>query len=380
MYDIPDYGRMIAFKERTAAYARALETRVVPDSAVLDIGTGSGILALLACRAGARKVYAVESEDIIELARETARDNGFSDRIEFIHGLSTQVSLPERVDGIVAEIHGLLPLYGISLASLIDARERLLKPGGWIIPERETVRASLVSCPQIHRELTAMWNTEYGFEFARARERVSNSLLRVRIDEVNLATEHKEWVRLDYREIASPNIDGALSWSIDRDMTIHGLCLWYDCETAAGLRFSNAPGLANAYASKHAFFPLPEAAALGPGDTVGVALRADLVGSEYVWSWNTRVIDKSGTVRRHNNQSTFMGTLIGREKMQRRSEAFVADPGEEWAVDKSAMGLMQARASLGEIATALFAQYPGRFKTWNEALTKAADLAERYSK
>ncbi|HTR63156.1 MAG TPA: 50S ribosomal protein L11 methyltransferase [Candidatus Binataceae bacterium] len=380
MYDIPDYGRMIAFKERTAAYARALETRVVPDSAVLDIGTGSGILALLACRAGARKVYAVESEDIIELARETARDNGFSDRIEFIHGLSTQVSLPERIDGIVAEIHGLLPLYGISLASLIDARERLLKPGGWIIPERETVRASLVSCPQIHRELTAMWNTEYGFEFAGARERVCNSLLRVRIDEVNLATEHKEWVRLDYRKIASPNIDGALSWSIDRATTIHGLCLWYDCETAAGLGFSNAPGLANAYASKHAFFPLPEAAALSPGDTVGVALRADLVGSDYVWSWNTRVIDKSGTVRRHHNQSTFMGTLIGRRKMQRRSEAFVADPGEEWAVDKSAMGLMQARASLGEIATALFAQYPGRFKTWNEALTKAADLAERYSK
>jgi len=380
MYDIPDYGRMIAFKERTAAYARALETRIVPDSAVLDIGTGSGILALLACRAGARKVYAVESEDIIELARETARENGFSDRIEFIHGLSTQVSLPERIDGIVAEIHGLLPLYGISLASLIDARERLLKPGGWIIPERETVRASLVSCPQIHRELTAMWNTEYGFEFARARERVCNSLLRVRIDEVNLATEHKEWVRLDYREIASPNIDGALSWSIDRATTIHGLCLWYDCETAAGLGFSNAPGLANAYASKHAFFPLPEAAALSPGDTVGVALRADLVGSDYVWSWNTRVIDKSGTVRRHHNQSTFMGTLIGRRKMQRRSEAFVADPGEEWAVDKSAMGLMQARASLGEIATALFAQYPGRFKTWNEALTKAADLAERYSK
>ena len=113
MYDIAAYAGMIAFKERTSAYARALEINLEPGAVVLDIGCGPGILSFLACRAGAAKVYAVEPDDIVQLARETAADNGFSDRIEFIQALSTEVDLPQRVDGIVTDIHGVLRLYSI---------------------------------------------------------------------------------------------------------------------------------------------------------------------------------------------------------------------------------------------------------------------------
>src|SRR5690348_2952105 len=115
MYDIADHASMIAFKARTSSYARALEAHVAPGSVVLDIGAGTGILSFLACRAGASKVYAVESDDIIQLARETAADNGFSSRIEFIKGLTTEIELPEKVDGIVCDIHGVLPVLGTNI-------------------------------------------------------------------------------------------------------------------------------------------------------------------------------------------------------------------------------------------------------------------------
>ena len=89
MYNISDYGEMIADNVRMDAYAFALKTAVTPDSVVLDIGAATGIHALLACKFGARKVYAVESNDAIHLARELAQANGFADRIQFIHDLST---------------------------------------------------------------------------------------------------------------------------------------------------------------------------------------------------------------------------------------------------------------------------------------------------
>ena len=102
MYNIVAYGSMIADRGRTNAYATALNAAVDAASVVLDIGAGPGIFTLLACKAGARKVYAVEPDGSIEVAREAVAANGFQDRVEFIQALSTEITLPEQVDVIVA--------------------------------------------------------------------------------------------------------------------------------------------------------------------------------------------------------------------------------------------------------------------------------------
>ena len=73
---------MIADRGRMDPYAFALKAVINPDSVVLDIGAATGIHALLACKFGARKVFAVEASDAIHLARDLARENGFEDRIQ----------------------------------------------------------------------------------------------------------------------------------------------------------------------------------------------------------------------------------------------------------------------------------------------------------
>ena len=79
-YSILDYGDMVNDRARTAPFVEALRQAVKPGDVVLDIGTGAGIFALLACRFGAARVYAVEPNDAIEVAKICARDVPGSER------------------------------------------------------------------------------------------------------------------------------------------------------------------------------------------------------------------------------------------------------------------------------------------------------------
>src|SRR5688572_11008807 len=102
MYSLPAYGKMIVDAVRMDAYVRAMCQTIRPGSVVIDLGCGPGLFALIACQLGARRVFAIEPNNIIQVARDTAREHGFSDRIEFIQELSTKVTLPEQADVIVS--------------------------------------------------------------------------------------------------------------------------------------------------------------------------------------------------------------------------------------------------------------------------------------
>jgi protein arginine N-methyltransferase 1 len=150
MYTVSSYGEMIADPPRMDAYVRAMRAAIKPGDVVLDLGSGPGLFAMLACQMGARRVYAIEPGNVIQIAREAAAANGFADRIEFFHGLSTQITLPEPADVIVSDLRGPLPLYQQHLPSIRDDRERLLAKGGILIPERDILWAVIaeVALPQ----------------------------------------------------------------------------------------------------------------------------------------------------------------------------------------------------------------------------------------
>ena len=158
MYTISQYGNMYMDKARMNAYAAALQDAVTPSSIVLDIGAGTGIFSLLACRYGARRVYAVEPDDAINLARETAAANGYSDRITFIQSLSTKVALPERADVIISDLSGRLPFFGQHIPAIIDARNRFLAPGGVLIAKQDYLRAAIIETSQQYDKLTGPWS------------------------------------------------------------------------------------------------------------------------------------------------------------------------------------------------------------------------------
>ncbi len=111
-YSIADYGSMIADRVRMRAYEAALRRHVTPETVVLDLGCGTGIFSLLACRFGAARVYAIDPNPAVAVGRQLARDNGFGDRIKFFQARAEDVTLPELADLLVCDLRGILPFYG----------------------------------------------------------------------------------------------------------------------------------------------------------------------------------------------------------------------------------------------------------------------------
>ncbi|MBC8023460.1 MAG: class I SAM-dependent methyltransferase [Burkholderiales bacterium] len=377
MYSIQGHGNMIADGVRSDAYLRALQASVRPGSVVVDIGTGTGFFAILACRLGARRVIAIESSDMIEVARRIAQANGCADRIDFIHASSTAVDCPERVDVVVSDLHGVLPFFQGHLVAMMDARERFLAPRGTMIPARESLWVACVEAPELHSPVTTPWSdNKYGLDMHAARALAANQWRRAVVQRDQLVTVPAGCGTLDYASIASPDFDSTVELEAAREAESHGFCLWFDSTLAPGVEFSNAPG-APGLIYGNAFFPWPEAVPLARGDRIELRLRARLMRGEYLWTWETRVMRGTTQVASFR-QSDFFGEPLAAGKVRRHSSTHVAKLGEAGRIDALVLGLMQQDLALGEIAHRLVAAFPGRFARWQDALTRVAELSQRY--
>src|SRR5215472_15280470 len=157
MYSLGAYGSMIADRVRVEAYAEALRRTVHKGSVVVEIGTGPGIFAVLACQLGARRVYAIEPSEIIQVAREIAVANACETKIEFFEEFSDRVTLPTRADVILSDLRGVLPLFERNIPAIVDARRRFLAPDGTLIPRKDTLWAAIVDAPRPYGELVDPW-------------------------------------------------------------------------------------------------------------------------------------------------------------------------------------------------------------------------------
>ncbi|KAG8465117.1 hypothetical protein KFE25_012480 [Diacronema lutheri] len=154
-FDESAYKAMASDRRRTPQFARAIQKRLegkAGEWSVLDIGTGPyALLAIIAAKAGARKVYAVEA--VPEAARRArlfvakAEKNGDvrPGQIEVIDGLSTEVTLPEKVDLVIAEIIGSVASEEGAHATIRDAQLRHAKRphdvSSWIPVAAQTLAA-----------------------------------------------------------------------------------------------------------------------------------------------------------------------------------------------------------------------------------------------
>jgi protein arginine N-methyltransferase 1 len=357
----------------------ALRRVVKPGSVVLDLGCGPGVFALLACQLGARRVFAVEPDSVIELAPEAAKANGFADRIEFFQGFSTEITLPERADVIISDLRGVLPWYQQHIPSIVDARKRFLAPDGVLIPRRDVLWAAVVDAPERYGEIVGPWRAN-GLDLSAARRVMTNTWRKTPLNAAELLVEPSCWATLDYREIENPDVSAAISWQVTRSGTAHGVGVWFDSELVDEIGFSNHPGLPELIYG-NGLFPFSQPVHVAEGDRISLTLRADYVGGDYVWRWDTDVFAAgvADLPKASFKQSTFFGVPLSASRLRKRAHGYVPAASAEGEITRFVLSEMNGTNSLETIATALVKEFPLQFREFDKAIDLVSDISEKYS-
>ena len=381
-YSIHSYGRMVNERARTHAFAEALRQAVTPESVVLDIGTGAGIFAFLACQFGAARVYAVEPDSAIEVGRKCAPMIPGSERIQWLQALSTELDLPEKVDIVIGDLHGMFPFYNQNIESLVDARRRHLKPGGTMIPARDILMLVPAQSAHEYESVVTPWcSNEYGLDLSAGLPYVVNQLWRAKPTPVareNFLASPRSWGVVDYRSVEKPRLDGQVSMAIERAGTLHGLYAWFDGETADGVGFSNAPDLKELVYGR-AFFPLERPVEVAVGDLISVRFSAIRVGGEFIFRWNTDVSTPGGGAKARFRQSSFNARPVKPSDLRKSAADFAPRLGAQGQIDRVILEAMSSSRTLNDIADEIQRRFPERFPDHQGAYERVAKLSVKYA-
>ncbi|MDY0881393.1 tetratricopeptide repeat protein [Dongia soli] len=270
---------MINDTERNRAYDAALRAAVSPGDLVLEIGTGSGLVSMMAARAGAGQVVTCEVlPALAEAAVETVARNGFSDRIKVIPKKSTQLEvgtdLPEKADVFVSELVNIGMLAPNMLQVLSHARQKLVKPEAKIIPAAARVYGALLECPHLAR-INPVHEIE-GFDLSYFDRFRSPAYA-----QIDLAADPHRFLSAPFTALdfdfctEMPMRDQRrLLISVRETGVVHGIAFWFDLFMDNTTTYhSSSVSRTNHWKQAAEFFLAPIAVA--PGDELAVEVGYD---------------------------------------------------------------------------------------------------------
>lgn len=278
---------MLIDEVRTSSYSQAISKIVKPGDVVVDVGCGSGILSFLACRAGARHVYAIESEAVIDIAKLVAAKNGFQDRLTFYHDLSFNVELPEQADVIVTETMGTFGFEEGILGSLTDARDRFLKKGGTLIPHHMELFLVPVELSQFYEHVVDFWvNQCQGFDYSPVRDMTVNNFHPLKLHEGTFLSDPTRAEDIRFADTTQTEVNTDFSMYAKRRGWLHGLAGWFNAALIPNLQISNGPTDKASHWGL-AFFPIDRPVRVDKGNRIDAHISSTKNGE--CWHWTVKV-------------------------------------------------------------------------------------------
>ncbi len=283
---------MLKDKVRLETYQKAILEAVHPGDIVVEIGTGTGILAFLAAKAGAAKVYAIEqNEDRLAWTRQLIKKNAVDDIVRCILGTSSSVELPEKVDVIVSEILGTFGVDENVLEYVKDVRDRFLKPGGIIIPENIELFLYPVDSAVIWRESVGFWDDNYcGYDFSVVRKVAPNYVYRGdQSKDTRILAPPEKLLLLDFYKDSRYPEQCSQGYTILQDGEMHGWGAYFQTRLSNNSTLTNAPDAPPTH-WQQVFLPLERPVAVEKGDKVRLRLELKPDNETVRFVWKTRIV------------------------------------------------------------------------------------------
>lgn len=346
--ELSEHRGYLADERRIAAFRAALAEIVGPGDVVLDLGAGTGILGYLACEAGAKSVIAVDRGDILEMAIRIAADNGYASRITHVKALSTEATLETLVDVVVCDqIGGLVHDAGI-LSCFADARQRLLAPGGRLMPASFRIFAAPVKYDDAREEVEFWSSAPALIDVSAVRRMAANTEWTINLvadDPVALSPG---------RELASfasdhdAPISGTAEFLVAEAGRFDGFLGWFEAQLSPSVTLTNNPWSPDRFKRWCNFYPIDRAVDMERGDRLRLSLDVRPRGG--IVSWTTDILNRHG--EQQTRQSTFL--TMSRSDLFTRTEA--VPTSESTRLARAVLDLIDGTRTPEDIVEALIGE------------------------
>ncbi|XP_075996048.1 protein arginine N-methyltransferase 8 isoform X1 [Genypterus blacodes] len=243
------HEEMLKDEVRTLTYRNSMchNKHVFKDKIVLDVGSGTGILSMFAAKAGAKHVYGIECSSISEYSERIIKSNQLDSVITIFNGKVEEVELPvEKVDIIISEWMGYCLFYESMLNTVIFARDKWLKEGGLMFPDRASLYVVAIEDRQYKDFKIHWWENVYGFDMTCIRNVAMKEPLVDVVDNKQVVTNSCLVKEVDIYTVKPEDLSFTSTFclQIQRNDYIHALVTYFNieftkCHKKTG--FSTAP-------------------------------------------------------------------------------------------------------------------------------------------
>lgn len=369
---IDEHRHYVRDRHRVAAYERALREVVKQGDVVVDLASGTGILGMLAARAGAARVYAIEEDGIAGLARQIAKANGLDGVITGVRGHSRAVTLPERGDVVVCDQIGGFGLEAGILELAAEVRECFLRPGGAFVPRALELVMAAVEHENLHARVRFWKSRPADFDYTPAHEIAANTGYPVRLRPEHLLSPPVCAATIDLGVAHTMPLQFAVTLSASRAGVLHGVGGWFVARLSPNVTMTNSPLSAERIFRRPIVFPLPEAVPVEAGTSIEVSMR--IRPADTMYAWDVRVRDAT------YKQTTLRGMLITREDLERTAPLYRPILTTRGVARLTVLRLCDGQHSLADIERAVYAEHRDLFSSPAEASTFVAEVVTRYGR